>query len=137
MTHPLIHYRGYHRSHRDTSGMTALYPTKDESLRVAKAIADHDAKEIWANPVYVGPLDTVLLAVAPISYTDWRGRPQRKVIEAGQEFRPGDIMVADHQVTHDQIGLWLVQGKAVCLPVAQVQPAEIKAGEAKEIVAKT
>jgi hypothetical protein len=118
--HPLIQYRGYHAGPKDTGGMTSLYPTKEQALRVAKACSYRD-ETTWANPVYLGPLDAILVAVEPVEYTDWRGGPQRKVIRAGEEFRPGDVMAADRQVDEVNIGLWLVKGKVKSLPVAPLQ----------------
>ena len=106
-----IQYRGYFRGPRDTGGTTSLYASAEEALKQAKACSFKD-DTAWVNPEFVGTLDTVLMATAPIEYIDWKPTPQKKVIPAGESFVVGDIMVADHQVTRAMVGLWLTDGRA-------------------------
>lgn len=105
-----IQYRGHHRGPKDTGGMTALYETPEEALAVAKRCCYAD-ETAWVNPEFVGLMGTVLRALAPIEYTDWKPTPASKIIPAGESFVAGDLMLSDHHVTRATIGLWIVGGK--------------------------
>jgi hypothetical protein len=112
MTNPdHIQYRGYYRGPKDTGGTTSLYASPADALAQAKACSFKD-ETAWVNPEFVGMMDTVLRANVPIDYIEWKPTPARKTIQAGECFKVGDILVADHQVTRAAIGLWLIVGRA-------------------------
>ena len=105
-----IQYRGYHRGTKDTGGTTSLYATPEAALAAAKACAFRD-EETWVYPEFVGTMDTVLRANVPTDYIQWKPTPTRQTIKAGETFKVGDILVADHQITKGAIGLWLITGR--------------------------
>ncbi len=129
-----LHYRGYCRGPKESGWMTSLYPTEAEALDRARACCS-EGDEAWTLPEFTGPLDTTLKALAPLDYIEWKPRVRPMTIPAGETLKAGDIMLADHQTTRATIGLWIVTGKAEI--VAQMQPPELKGGEAKEVVART
>jgi hypothetical protein len=106
-----IQYRGYYSGPDDMGGMTSLYASPEDALACARRCSSMDSTA-WVNPEFVGMMDTVLMAIVPIDYIEWKPKPVRKTIQPGERFKVGEILVADHQITRATIGIWLVRGRA-------------------------
>jgi hypothetical protein len=123
-----IQFRGYYSGPNDMGVMTSLHTSPEEALACARRCSYRDSTA-WVNPEFVGMMDTVLRAVVPIDYIEWKPTPKRKTIQPGERFTVGDILVADHQITRAVIGLWIISGKAEVVAQEQLPETMSNKGE--------
>lgn len=111
MSHPEIKYVGCYSGPGEWGGIAGSYDTQEEALVAAHRSCHRAEDRAWANPEFTGPADTILVAVKPLAYTEWK--PARRVtIAPGETISVGTILGADHHTTRGTIARWLLDGDA-------------------------
>lgn len=106
----IIQYRGFYTGPGEWGGDTCLFPTHDEALAAAQRHCHRTGDKAWVNAEFVGPAETVLVAVEPIRYIERRPF-EIKTLAAGKSIDAGTLMERDPHVTPWSIAGWLLDGK--------------------------